>query len=184
MKKIFIAGILSITSLSINAQSKFESNVKVRFDAGIDAYKNNSFGAEYIGGYRINPNIKIGAGTGVYWVNQLYDQKGLYSDYKEDAVSIPLFVNGKFNFYDGGVSPFFNMNVGYSLFVPCSEYAKCNHLSAFFNPSFGIDIPLTKGAMTIEIGYKYQMRNVDENAITVGGTYNYSQFEACVGFQF
>lgn len=183
MRKFLLLAFTAMLYVSSFAQDKgFESNVKVRFDAGIDSYKNHAFGAEYIGGYRFNPQIKIGVGAGVSWVNQTYDCTP--NDYKEDAVFVPIFLNGKFNFIDGSVSPFFNINVGYSLFVPCSKYAEINHHSVFINPSFGIDVPLDKGAMTFEIGYKYQMRKVDGNALTNEGDCNYSQIEISLGYQF
>ena len=39
MKKILIIVLVLFVGVSANAQGTFESNVKVRFDAGIDSYK-------------------------------------------------------------------------------------------------------------------------------------------------
>ena len=143
--------------------------------------KNKSFGAEYIAGYRINPKVRLGVGTGVSWVDQVYEERT--KDYNEDAAFVPAFLNGKFNFTNTGVSPFFNINVGYSIFVPCSEFAKNNKHTMFFNPSFGVDLPLSEGKLNFEIGYKYQLRSV-ENALVKMGTCNYSQLEIAIGYQF
>lgn len=188
-KALIVFSAIALSCLNVDAQTKgFESNIKVRFDACIDGAKNHDFGAEYIAGYRFSPKAKLGVGTGISWVNQLYEEysviyKGKH-DYYETAAFVPLFLNGKFNFLSGGVSPYFNLNAGYTAFIPFSDYAKYNHLSAFVNPSFGIDIPLSKGAVTMELGYKYQVRKVDANALCNMGSCNYSTFEVALGYQF
>jgi hypothetical protein len=193
IKRIIVPLISCISCLNIHAQG-YESNIKARFDAGVDSYNNHSFGIEYIGGYRINPYVRIGAGTGLSYVNQLYIESiphfspwGTYDEhdeYKEAAAFVPLFVNGKFNFISAGVSPFLNLNVGYSFFIPFSEYAKMNHHSVFINPSFGIDVPLSSCSLTFEVGYKYQVRQIDGNALVDESNANYSQIEISVGCQF
>ena len=62
MKKIIVFVLLAFISIYSNAQGKFEPSVKVSFDLGIDDYKNKSFGAEFIGAYRVNEIFKVGIG--------------------------------------------------------------------------------------------------------------------------
>lgn len=110
MKKVILFLFVAMLATSMCfAQSKFEPQIKVGYDLGIDDDKNQSFGAEFLAGYRFNENFRLGVGTGVSWCKHLYEKAGLnsitdkyYKDYKETALYLPLFVNGKFNFIKGG----------------------------------------------------------------------------------
>ena len=186
MKKCLFLFVMLFVVLQLSAQSKFEPQVKIAYDLGIDDNKNQSFGAEFLGGYKINESFRLGIGTGVSWCKHLYEKRGVssitskyYSDYKETALYIPLFINGKFNFLKEGISPYLALDLGYTFFVPFSNYADNNKLGLMIKPTFGFDFPIWNGDLFLELGYKYQKRNWEliENA-------DYSQLSIAIGYSF
>lgn len=186
MKKFLLVFALILTlSMTISAKG-FEPQVRITGDVGVDSYKNNSFGADFVAGYRFSDLFRLGAGLGISYVDLFYESahyigQHWYKEYKESAVSIPVFVDGKLNFTKTKISPYFNLNLGYAIYVPCSDYAKENTLGFFIQPSVGVDFNLGKGAIFVQAGYKYQMRKCDHWVDTNG---NYSQVSFAVGYQF
>ena len=73
------------------------------------------------------------------------------------------------------------MSIGYSFFVPYSDYAKKNKLSFMANPHVGVEFPMGKGALILEAGYKYQVRT---NDYFVNSNMNYSQATIAIGYKF
>ncbi len=182
MKKIFFVLALITGSFSAVSAQGFEPQVKVGGLLGIDKHKNHSFGAEFLAGYRFNPNVRVGLGVGIDYCDLKYQEeyrgiKYYQSEYKESAAYVPVFANGKFNFIDNKVSPYFSADVGYAIFIPCSKYAEDNKLGMFFKPAFGVDFSMGKGAFFVEVCYNYQMRDFN-------GTCNYNQIGLAVGYQF
>ena len=186
MKRTFIFLVLAIMAICVNSQNKFEPQIKIGYDFGIDEDKNNSLGAEFLAGYRIKNNLRIGIGTGISWCKHLYEKAGVnhylnkyYSDYRETAAYVPIFANVKYKFTTIGISPYIAMDLGYSLFISFSDYAKDNKLGIMAKPAFGLDFPLSKGKLFIEVGYKYQQRSWD-----LLDTPSYSQATTSIGYQF
>ncbi len=178
MKKLFLVLALIAGSFSAVGAQGFEPQVKVNGMLGIDTYKNHSFGAEFLAGYRFNPQVRVGLGAGIDYCNLKYEGASKYrSEYKESAAYVPVFANGKFNFIDNNVSPYFSADVGYAIFIPGSGYAEDNKLGMFFKPAFGVDFSMGKGALFVEVCYNYQMRDFN-------GTRNYNQIGLAVGYQF
>lgn len=181
MRKILF--LLAMLPMMCFAQKGFEPSVKVSYEIPLD--DNQSFGADFIAGYRLSPIVKAGIGVGAYWCEHAYDDGyeellGKHYDvYKEAAMYMPIYLTSKFNFSKNGISPYFALDLGYSLFLAFSDYAKDNKLGLFFKPSFGIDFPLAEGKLFTEVGYKYQKREWYEfkNA-------NYSQITVSVGYTF
>ena len=132
MKKIlFILAILPMMSF---AQKGFEPSIKAGYEIALD--DNQSFGAQFVAGYRVSDLFRIGVGTGIYWCEHLYEEEfKSYDAYKETALYVPVFVNGKVNFVNKGISPYFSVDLGYSIFVACSDYAENNKLGIFANPA-------------------------------------------------
>ena len=184
MKKLFFALTLMLfLSNTISAQ-KFEPQVKVGYAYGIDDYKTQSFGGEFVAGFRINPNVRIGAGVGIDYCDHKYEDAYydpylhyFNKEYRESAAFVPVFVDGKFNFTDSSISPYISVDLGYSFFIPFSDYAKENNLGIFVKPAFGIDFNVGKGAVFVEVNYNYQARKFYE-------TRNYNQIGLSVGYQF
>lgn len=185
LKHLVLSIVLAVSSFASNAQG-FEPQVRVTGDVGVDSYKNNSFGIDFVAGYRITDKFRLGAGVGVSYVDLLFEDAGFvgshfYGKYKESAAYVPVFVDGKLNFTDGKISPYINLDMGYAIYIPCSDYAKENTLGFFVQPAFGVDFKLGKGAIFVQAGYKYQMRKCDHWVDTNG---NYSQVSFAVGYQF
>ena len=175
-----------ILSISVNAQSKFEPQIKVSYELGLDADANKSFGGEFIAGYRATEAFRIGVGLGIFWCEHLYT-KAHYNktinyfekEYRETASYIPLFIDGKYNILTTGKwRPFVSANIGYAFFNAYSDYAKENSLGLYAKPSFGADCNLGKVDLTFEVGYKYQDRKFQ------GDGRGYSQLVVSIGCQF
>lgn len=184
MKKLLVSlFLLAGGALSTFAQG-FEPQVKVGYSYGVDNYKNQTFGGEFLAGFRINPTIRLGVGVGISYCDLKYEDAyydsnthSYYDEYKESGAYVPLFVNGKINFTDSSISPYFSTDLGYSFFIPCSDYAEENKLGLFVKPAFGVDFNLGKGDFFVEVNYNYQTRKFYENC-------NYSQIGISVGYQF
>lgn len=171
---------------TMNAQKGFEPQLKVSYEMGIDDDKNQSFGGELVAGYLLSEDFRIGVGAGIYWCKHLYE-KGHYDrwinrlvdEYRETASYIPLFINGKYNIVStSDWCPYLSVDLGYSIFNSASEYADNNELGVFVKPAFGVNYNIGKGALFIEVGYKYQDRKFFEEKM------GYSQMTMSVGYQF
>ncbi len=163
---------------------KFEPQIKIGYSYGLDTYKNHSFGGEFLAGYRIIPQLRLGIGVGIDYCEHKYEDahyntliNRYQKEYRESAAYIPLFLNGKYNFTEGKISPYVTTDIGYSFFIPYSDYAKENSLGVFVKPGFGVDFNIGKGDIFVEVNYTYQTRKFYE-------TCNYSQIGLSIGYQF
>lgn len=186
MKKILIILTLLLSIPTLALAKGFEPQIRVTGDIGIDSYKNNSFGADFVAGYRVTDMFRAGVGVGISYVDLLFEDAQFignhwHEKYKESAAYVPIFIDGKMNFTNGKISPYINLNLGYAAYIPFSDYAKENKLGFFVQPAFGVDFKLGKGALFAQIGYKYQMRTCDHWVDTKG---NYSQLSIAIGYQF
>lgn len=175
-----------IFSACINAQSKFEPEILVSYELGLNDEKNKAFGGEFIAGYRVTDAFRIGAGIGISWCEHLYS-KAHYNrtinyfekDYRETASFIPIFADVKYNFLiTGKWRPFVSANLGYAIFNAYSDYAKDNTLGIYAKPSVGVDCNIGKVDLVFEVGYKYQDREFKNTNM------GYSQTVLSIGCQF
>lgn len=186
MKKLFLFLTLILSMSSLASAKGFEPQIRITGDIGVDSYKNNSFGADFVAGYRVNDIFRIGIGTGISYVDLLFEDAHFignhwYGKYKESAAYVPIFIDGKMNFTNARISPFVNLNLGYAAYIPFSDYAKENKLGFFVQPALGVDFSVGKGVIFAQIGYKYQFRTCDHWIDTNG---NYSQISLAIGYQF
>lgn len=188
-KTSFIALLLLIIAVSCQAQHKFSPSIKVSFETGVDGSKNKGFGIEFLGGYNLNEYFRIGIGTGISYCDLLYEE-GYYNTlnnkyikaYKETGAYIPIYANFKTKFIKKGISPYISLNAGYSFLIPFSEYAKKAKLGLMVLPAFGVELPLSKGAIFTEIGFKYQSMSFKGYNRDYG--LNYSEASISVGYAF
>ena len=90
-------------------------------------------------GYQFNPFFYAGAGLGI-------DYHFGYS-----TICLPLFANGRVNFIDNPVSPFFDLKIGYSVY---------EGEGLFFAPSIGTRFAIDQRcAFTFSVGYNLQKVN-------------------------
>ncbi len=200
MKKLFsiaLFGVLFVfpTYAQDSWEKKgFEPQIRVTFDEGIDNFDNFSFGADFLAGYRFNEHIRIGAGVGLNYIDLRYELAGWNSllerydkGYKESAMSFPVFANVKVNFTKTKISPFINVDLGYTAFLPFSKYAQHNKLGFLMRPAFGVDFHFGKWSLFLEIAYKYQQRQAEDSYYTLSSVKfdgGYSQLSQSIGFQF
>ncbi len=200
MKKLFsitLFGVLFVFSTYAQdswEKKGFEPQIRVTFDEGIDNFDNFSFGADFLAGYRFNEIVCIGAGVGLNYIDLRYEQAGWNSSlerydsgYKESAMSFPVFANVKVNFTKTKISPFINVDLGYTAFLPFSKYAQHNKLGFLMRPAFGVDFHFCKWSLFLEIAYKYQQRQADDSYYTLSSVKfdgGYSQLSQSIGFQF
>ena len=186
MKNILYLIFLFAMPLLSKAQTGFEPQVKVSYELGIDDDNNQSFGGEFIAGYRLSDEFRLGIGAGAYWCKHLYEKEHynssisyLSKEYRETASYFPIFVNCKFNFVTSGEwRPYLSADLGHSIFNSASRYADDNELGIFVNPTFGVDYNIGKGALFLEVGYKFQDREFQKEKM------GYSQLTLSVGYQF
>lgn len=190
MKKIaFITLLLLIITLSSQAQSKFNSSIKVSFETAIEENKNKGFGIEFLTGYNLSEYFFVGIGTGISYCDLLFEN-GHYNSvvneyirkYRETGAYIPLYANAKAKFIKEGITPYISLNVGYSFLIPFSEYVKKAKLGLMVLPALGVEFPLSKGAIFAEIGYKYQ--SMSFNGYNRNEKLNYSQASISIGYKF
>lgn len=151
--------------------SQFAPSVKINTEVPIDGKKNFCFGTQIVCGYRFYPTLLVGLGTGISYINLQYGR-----GYTETGAYVPLFATGKCNFIKKGISPYIAIDFGYSFLIPFSEYArKYGDMGIFINPHFGVDFPLSKGSLSVELGYKYQAMNEQRNynQLTIALAYNF-----------
>ena len=185
MKKILVIALIFMPMLA-KAQTGFEPQLKVSYELGLDEDKNQSFGGEFVAGYRLSDDFRLGLGVGIYWCKHLYENAHYNSlinrfsdEYRETASYIPIFANGKYNFVTtSDWRPYLSVDLGYAIFNSASKYADNNKLGVFAKPAFGVDYCIGKGALFIEVGYKYQDRKFQEEKM------GYSQLTMSVGYQF
>lgn len=185
MKRIILIA-MALMPMITKAQTGFEPQLKISYELGIDEDKNQSFGCEFVAGYRLSDDFRLGIGTGIYWCKHLYEDAHYNSlihyfseEYRETASYIPIFANGKYNFVTtSDWRPYLSVDLGYALFNSASKYADDNKLGIFVKPAFGVDYNIGKGALFFEVGYKYQDREFQD--VKMG----YSQLTMSVGYQF
>lgn len=165
VKKLFVAMAFVISAIIpsyAQSESGFEPTIKIVGTYGIDYYKNKSFGAEFIASYRTNSYFRIGVGTGISWCNMVLGHLR-WEKYRETDAFVPLYVNAKINFINHGVSPYFSANAGYTFLIPFSGWSEKTTMGFMLNPAFGVDFPLRRGSIFLELGYKFQMMNYDSD---------------------
>ena len=176
MKKLILSTIMAASFLPMFAHSKFEPEIKVNVEVGIDENKSFSTGGTFIAGYKLADKFRLGVGVGFSYLDLLYAD-----NYREASAYVPVFVDAKYKFVDEGIAPYVGGSVGYSVFIPYSDYVKNEKLGFMFYPHFGVEFPLKKGAFILEAGYKYQARSSD---VLVNSGLNYSQAVLAVGYRF
>lgn len=179
-KATFIIAILIITSTSVYGQVEnhskqgYQGMFNIKYAIGVEHEGTNIVEFNLVNGYRFNQYIFVGGGIGVNYYYQ--GSKNTF---------IPVYVDFRAYFTDNEVTPYININLGYSFYeskkkVGC--FAMCEYEGnvtssggLFFNPSVGvtINLPDTKSALNISIGYQLQKLSTSTHIVTFpeGGGY-------------
>ena len=149
MKKTLLLFAILIPSMSF---AQFSSTIQTYFDFGVDRYKNKFYGANFISDYAFTKGIKAGIGIGIGGADMLYYESNNLGDSRDAATLMPVFGDFQYKFIEKGISPYLNFDVGYTLALS----SNINNPGFFALPAFGVSFPLNKGAINLQIGYKYQ----------------------------
>ena len=148
MKKLLLVFALLIPTMS---SAQFSPTIQAYFDLGVDKYKNKFYGANFIGDYAFNKSIKAGFGVGIGGADMLYYEAST-GDSRDAATLMPIFADFQYKFNEEGITPYINFDAGYTLALSDN----INNPGFFALPAFGISFPLSKGAINLQVGYKYQ----------------------------
>ena len=120
-------------------------------------------GVNYIGGYRFNPYIFLGLGTGVNFSLATPDKSKLYLPFcRPTTVNVPIYIHFKANFTKSNWSPYASMSIGGRVSKEVHQtygdfYINYNQSGLFGDVSFGIDRNITKNlSLYLGVGYKIE----------------------------
>lgn len=153
MKKLFLVLSLLVPATSF---AQFSPTIQAYFDLGVDNHKNKFYGANVIGNYAFTKAIKAGIGVGIGGADMLYYESST-GDSRDAATLMPVFADFQYKFNEEGITPYFNLDAGYT-------FALSSNISSpgfFVLPALGVSFPLSKGAINLQIGYKYQRFEYD-----------------------
>ena len=103
----------------------------------IDRYSDGVFTIETSYGFQFNPYFYMGGGIGVN------------RHFRLPAITLPVFAHVRANFINNPTTPYFDLNIGYSVFDATGFYT---------NPGMGVHCRInSKCAVNIGLGYCLQM---------------------------
>ena len=162
MKKIFlIIGMIFCCGIGFAQDKGFEKAIEANGSVGLDDCINYTFGANFIGGYRISPSFFVGAGLGYTYIDGLYYKsyeyisKGESLSYNsiEARSNLQAFARAKYNLTKSNVSPFLLIDLGGTFGLTSNTIKMANGF--IYEPAFGVDFKI-KNEQTIYVmlGYK------------------------------
>ena len=162
MKKIFlIIGMIFCCGTGFAQEKGFEKAIEANGSVGLDDCINYTFGANFIGGYRISPSFFIGAGLGYTYIDGLYYKsyehigKGESMSYNSiDARSnLQAFARVKYNLTKSNVSPFLLVDLGGTFGLTSNKIKMANGF--LYEPAFGVDFKIkNEETIYVMLGYK------------------------------
>jgi hypothetical protein len=124
-----------------SSYSGYQGIVNIGYAIGVGDLGTDRLIFHFINGYRMNNYFYMGFGTGVHY----------YTD--ADEALIPIFGDFRAYFLDNDISPYINLNIGYS-FNASNGFSGTGLL---LNPSVGTSFNVsTNTALNISIGYELQ----------------------------
>lgn len=120
-------------------------------------------GVNYIGGYRFNPYIFLGLGTGVNFSLATPDKSKLYLPFcRPTTVNVPIYIHFKANFTKFNWSPYASMSIGGRVSKEVHQtygdfYINYNQSGLFGDITLGVDRKVTeKLSLYLGVGYKIE----------------------------
>ena len=141
-------------------------------------FSSQSVGVNYIGGYKFNNYLFVGAGVGAemplnsyIWLTYKFDN----DSYVTKGVTFPVFAHIRANFLNSRCSPFFAFSAGARLMIPQilsigvnPDSYEYNYISAFINPQLGVNFRVTpKTSVFLSVG----ANGYTEEEITIINSY-------------
>lgn len=130
-----------INSESLTPSIGYQGTIELGYAVGVDDLGFDRLKLNIINGYRVNPHLALGFGTGVHY----------YPDF--EVALIPFFGDFRAYFIENNISPYIGVKVGYS-FDTTNDFEGSGFL---LNPTIGNSFVISKStALNISIGYEMQ----------------------------
>ena len=154
MKKALLLLLLTVISISANAQENFTKGYRGYADLGyiigVDDYEFGRFEINTTHGYQVCPYFFVGVGVGFHFMSK-YETKGMgeYAlDTRDSKISIPLYADLRGTFMKTKFSPVVDVKLGH--FVT-------NHDGFYANASAGVRMrTMGKQAICFSVGYTFE----------------------------
>lgn len=204
-RTILILVILLSVVTGVNAQSKgYQKSIELNGAVALDKNSKYSFGAAMVNGYRFNNYFYLAGVAGYKSMESLYMTSSDYigSTYKgydrsyDSRNLIQLSIRAKANLSKSNISPFLQIDLGYSFDLNSNKEAGMAN-GFLVEPGIGVDFQLlnSKNAIYFLISYNIHQatyREFDLNpdhltSATTGGVMNKTaigQLEFTLGFKF
>lgn len=161
MKRILsiLVSLLIVSAFSHPAYSQrgYEKSIELGTTIGVGEYSNTAFGISMINGYRFNNYFYGGVGVGIGYSNYISSidiSNGITAKFRSAAYLIPLYIDLKANLTTGQISPFINLNVGYTF--DAGQYIK-DAPGFMIEPAFGVDFKIDhKKSFYFLVGFNIQ----------------------------
>ncbi len=202
MKKILLFAVALFVTVVAYAQPKgYEMNVRTGMAPDLK-YSDIDLSVMFTNGYRFNQHVFLGGGAGFKVKTYVNDGNvrvsggyfgyGSTEIYPDPTLSMAFFLNGKFNFTETRVSPYFSVDTGYvanltgALSYEDDDYYSALDSSGFFvMPAIGFDCNIgaaKKYAIFVQTGlYIQQSPELLPWDLQDGP---YTKIELSVGFRF
>ncbi|MBE6174378.1 MAG: hypothetical protein E7147_02390 [Rikenellaceae bacterium] len=150
-------------------------------------------GVSYIGGYRFNPYIFLGLGTGINFSLATPDKNKLHFPFcRPTTVNVPIYIHCKANFTKSNWSPYASVSIGGRVSKKVYHSDINYNQSGFFGDiSFGVDRSIAKKlSLYCGLGYKIESflyakhETNDTTSILVQGNKLLHGFSLHVGLSF
>jgi len=149
MKKLIVLLVFVFSIFETYSQNGYEKAIELGGSLGVGTYSNNTFSAAIINGYRLSDSFFTGIGVGIGYSNAIdaiaISRLGIPTEYRTEALLIPIYANFKVNLSKEKISPFVSANIGYT--IDANQYLK-DAPGFMFQPSVGVDFK-TNGKNTV-----------------------------------
>lgn len=132
----------------LSKSNGYEGFVEAGYGIGVSGYAGR-FELDIVNGYRFNPYCFLGGGVGF----------NIFTN-GENFVTIPVFIQGRFNLLDRNTSPFLTLNLGYNISTKRSEvynryYTTVTYRGGvLFEPALGVAFRVSnRASVTFGVGY-------------------------------
>lgn len=175
MRKIIVVCFFALSSLLASAQNGgYEFSADATGSIGLSNKSKYNVGVSIINGYRINEKFAVGLGVGFRYAETLYyyseDSKLGNYESRDNKFLLPIFLSAKFNFTEGGISPFIIGDLGYTFDLGQNENKNLEAL--FVEPIIGVDFKSGKSTWFLGLGVNVQQHHYQHfhiSSVTMSG---------------
>lgn len=175
MKKLAVLILATLLPLmAFGQKTGYELTIDATGAIGLSNLSKYNAGVSVINGYRFNDKIAIGLGVGFRYAETLYyySEDSTLGNYesRDNKFLIPIFLQAKFNFIDGKISPFIIGDIGYTIDVGQNQNKNLEAL--FVEPIIGVDFKSVKTTWYLGLGVNLQQHHYQHfhiSSVTMSG---------------